>query len=64
MADALTYADQTTGPYGRAMSIEKRMREMLARHGPDSANARVHHVRRPYLTAVAQPVRQRLAGDD
>jgi putative nucleotidyltransferase with HDIG domain len=61
LADALTYADQTVGPDGMGMTIEERMREMLARHGPDSPNARAHPARRRYLLAVADRVRQRLA---
>ena len=35
--------------------------DMLARHGADSAQARVHHVRGPYLLAVAERVETRLA---
>src|SRR6185436_16506541 len=42
VSDALTYADQTTGPTGESMTMAARMADMLRRHGPDSANARVH----------------------
>lgn len=59
VADALTVADQTTGPTGEPMTIASRMAEMLDRHGPDSPNARVHPLRRDYLLAVAARVRQR-----
>jgi putative nucleotidyltransferase with HDIG domain len=59
-SDALTYADQTTGPRGQRMNIEQRAKDMLARHGPDSPNARVHHVRGPYLAAIAARVERRL----
>jgi hypothetical protein len=34
---------------------------MLDRHGPDSPNARAHHLRGPYLLAAAARVRRRLA---
>lgn len=61
VSDALTYADQSTGPAGQPLPIRARMAEMLARHGADSAQARVHHVRGPYLLAVAERVETRLA---
>jgi HD superfamily phosphodiesterase len=60
LADALTYADQTVGPHGRRMTLDERMADMLARHGRTSPNARVHHLREPYLRAVAARVRPRL----
>ena len=60
VSDALTVADQTTGPHGEAMNPDERMRDMLIRHGPDSANARAHPVREPYLRAAAARVAQRL----
>jgi putative nucleotidyltransferase with HDIG domain len=61
VADALTYADQTIGPTGLPMPIDQRMADMLARHGPDSPNARAHPDREPYLLQVAQRVETRLA---
>jgi len=61
VADALTYADQTVGPAGRRMSITERLADMLHRHGPDSPNAAVHHLREPNLRAVADRVERRLA---
>jgi putative nucleotidyltransferase with HDIG domain len=60
LADALTYADQTTGPTGDPVCVVDRMAEMLARHGVDSPHARVHHERGPYLLAVAGRVERRL----
>jgi putative nucleotidyltransferase with HDIG domain len=60
VSDALTYADQTVGPAGRRMTIMQRMAEMLDRHGPESASARAHHLRRPYLLAIADRVERRL----
>lgn len=59
--DALTYADQTVGPDGVAMTTDERVRDMLARHGPDSPNARAHDQRGPYLRALSDRVRARLA---
>jgi putative nucleotidyltransferase with HDIG domain len=60
MADALTYADQTVGHRGERLTIDDRIADMLRRHGPDSPNARVHHIRGPHLLATAQRVEQRL----
>jgi putative nucleotidyltransferase with HDIG domain len=61
VSDALTYADQTTGPQGQPMALDERMRERLARRGPDSLQARVRHQREPHLHAVAGRVEQRLS---
>jgi putative nucleotidyltransferase with HDIG domain len=60
VSDALTYADQTTGPHGQPMTIDQRMAEMLNRRGPNSVQARVHHLREPHLRAIATRVEQRL----
>lgn len=61
LSDAVTVADQTAGPDGVPMTVEDRMENMLARHGPDSPNARAHSERRPYLVAAATRVSDRLA---
>ncbi|MCE6997306.1 HDIG domain-containing protein [Saccharothrix sp. S26] len=61
VADALTYADQTVDSRGHRVSIRDRLADMLHRHGPDSPNARAHHVREPHLLAVAQRVEARAA---
>jgi putative nucleotidyltransferase with HDIG domain len=61
LSDALTYADQTVGHRGQPLPIRKRMAQMLVRRGPESAQRRVHHLRAPYLFAVAERVEQRLA---
>jgi putative nucleotidyltransferase with HDIG domain len=61
VSDALTYADQTTGPTGQPMPMAERMADMLRRHGPDSANARAHPLRERYLRAVADRVEARLS---
>jgi hypothetical protein len=60
VSDALTYADQTTGPAGQPVTVAERMSEMLARHGISSIQARVHHLREPYLLAVAARVTRRV----
>lgn len=61
LSDALTYADQTVGPGGRRMTVTYRIAEAIARHGPDSPNARARVDRVPFLLAVAGRVRERLA---
>jgi putative nucleotidyltransferase with HDIG domain len=61
VSDALTYADQTTGPQGQPMSFDERIAEMLARHGDDSVRAKIHHLREPHLRAIAERVQQRLS---
>jgi putative nucleotidyltransferase with HDIG domain len=63
VSDALTYADQTTGPTGQPVTMAERMADMLRRHGPDSANARAQPLRERYLLAVAGRVEARLSGD-
>lgn len=60
VTDALTYADQTTGPDGRAMDVEERMADMLRRHGPDSPNVRCHPERGPVLRAAVHATAERL----
>lgn len=64
VSDALTVADQTIGPNGKPLSLDERMQEMLARHGPDSPNARAHPQRQAYFRAAAERVGRRLAGAD
>lgn len=60
VAEALTYADQTTGPDGQEMDVEKRMADMLRRHGPDSANALCHERRGPVLRAAVRATQERM----
>ena len=57
VADALTFADQTTGPDGE---VEDRLTDMLRRHGPDSPNARAHAQRAPAIRAAVRRTVQRL----
>jgi hypothetical protein len=54
VADALTWADQTTGPTGQAWTLAQRLDDMLTRHGPDSPNARAHSRRALELAAAVQ----------
>jgi putative nucleotidyltransferase with HDIG domain len=60
LSDALTVADQTTGPHGEAMTVEQRMSDMLRRHGPNSPNALAHPQRERYIRAAATRVADRL----
>jgi putative nucleotidyltransferase with HDIG domain len=62
MSDALTYADQTVSPSGELVDTRQRRAEMLRRQGRDSWNAKVDHVRGPYLQMVAARVEHRLRG--
>ena len=59
VSDALTYADQTVGPWGRAMTINDRIAEAITRHGPDSPTGQAHTDRGAYLLAVADRVEHR-----
>jgi putative nucleotidyltransferase with HDIG domain len=61
VADALTYADQTTGPHGEPMAINDRRAEALARHGPGSAQIQVRCAREPFLLATGRRVEARLS---
>lgn len=60
VADALTYADQTTGPQGQPMAVGDRIADMLDRHGPESAQARAAADRTRYVLAVTDRVERRL----
>jgi putative nucleotidyltransferase with HDIG domain len=60
VSDALTIADQTTGPHGEAMTVEERMSDMLRRHGPNSPNALAHPQRERYIRAAATRMAERL----
>ena len=60
LTDALTVADQTAGPHGRAMGVSERLQDILTRHGRDSPNARAHPNREPYLLSAAHRVIARL----
>jgi putative nucleotidyltransferase with HDIG domain len=67
VADALTWADQTTGPAGQPWTLEHRLRDVLQRHGDASPNALAHAVRAPLLRSSVDRVearRKALAGPD
>ncbi|HEY5981265.1 MAG TPA: HD domain-containing protein [Microlunatus sp.] len=49
LSDALTVADQSTGPQGELMTIGLRLADQLRRHGPDSPYARAYPYRGPYV---------------
>ena len=61
VSDALACADQTVGPYGRRMSVDERLADMVRRHGPGSPNAVVHRRRAPLIRAAVQRVQMRAA---
>ncbi|MET0426618.1 MAG: HD domain-containing protein [Actinoplanes sp.] len=61
VSDALTFADQTVGPYGRRMNVDERLADMLRRHGPGSPNAEVHQQRAPLIRAAVDRVHRRSA---
>src|SRR3954454_3545026 len=60
LADAVTFADQTTAPDGTPVDVETRLTDMLRRHGPDSPNARAHQLRAPTLRAAVRDTERRL----
>lgn len=62
LPDALTWADQTTGPDGGPVTVEERLAEMLDRHGSGSPNARAHERRAPAVIAAVRATEARLAG--
>lgn len=61
LGDALTYADQTSGPNGERMTLEQRLEDKLRRHGPDSPSGRVHAERAQAIRDAALRVERRLA---
>ncbi len=60
LADALTFADPTTGPPGEVVDVEDRLATVLRRHGPGSSDARAHLQRAPHIRAAVQRTRARL----
>jgi predicted hydrolase (HD superfamily) len=61
LSDALTVADNTTGPNGTVMTLDERIRDKLKRHGSESPNARANPERDDYIRAAARRVADRLA---
>ena len=60
LAEAVTWADQTTSPAGLTIDVATRLTEMLVRHGPDSPNARVHAERGPAIEQAVAATTDRL----
>ena len=61
LSDALTVADNTTGPNGIVMTLDERIRDKVKRHGPESPNARANPERDDYIRAADRRVADRLA---
>jgi hypothetical protein len=61
--DVVDYADARTGPDGQLFTPEERLREILARHGPDSVQGRVMARRAPYVRALVRRIEARCGGD-
>lgn len=61
-ADALTYADLTTGPEGSPVSALERVIEILARYPPNHVVHQSIRDARPDLLEIAARVDTRLAG--
>lgn len=62
LADALVWADQTTGPEGHLVCVHARLAEARDRHGEGSDLARAHERRAPAVLAAAAATERRLAG--
>lgn len=61
LADALTWADQSTCPDGQPSTLDQRLEDMLRRHGPGSPNARAHRHREAHLRGALDRVEARRA---
>ena len=62
--DALAYADMTTGPTGRGVTVEERLAEILERYGPDDPVHRAISRARVDLVAAVRRTEIRLAAED
>ena len=62
--DALVYADMTTGPTGRGVSVEERLAEILDRYGPDDPVHRAISKARVDLVTAVRRTEIRLAAAD
>ncbi|PWJ48826.1 metal dependent phosphohydrolase [Quadrisphaera granulorum] len=60
VADALTWADQTTAPDGQRVTVRERLDEVIQRHGASSPQARCHAQRGPALIAAVRATEDRL----
>ena len=61
VADALTYADMTTGPDGTPVTFEQRLVEVRTRRGPDSAPVRAMETAWARLLGVRTRIDEALA---
>lgn len=62
VTDALTVADQSTGPSGSPVSLDDRVRDTRERHRADSASTRALPEREPYFRAALERVSRQLPG--
>lgn len=62
VADALTYADMTTGPAGERMSLEARVAEIMRRYGAGHLLSRAVDLALPHLEAAVDRVQGELLG--
>ncbi len=60
-ADALWYADMTTGPLGQTMTVRERLQEIRKRYGPDDVVTRFWRRAEPELLEAVQRTERRLA---
>jgi hypothetical protein len=61
VADALWFADMTTGPDGQDLSVSERLAEIRARYGPTDVVTRFWRHAEPALKDAVDRVEQRLA---
>lgn len=61
VADALTYADMTTGPTGERVSVEERLEEILRRYPASHVVHRSIETAQPRIMATVREVEARLA---
>jgi putative nucleotidyltransferase with HDIG domain len=61
VADALTYADMTTGPTGARVTVEERLEEILRRYPASHVVHRSIVSARPRIVATVREVEERLA---
>ncbi|MEW2380260.1 HD domain-containing protein [Micromonospora sp. NPDC047812] len=60
-ADALWYADMTTGPDGQEFTIEERLAEIRERYGPDHLVTRFWRKAEPVLVEAARRTQARIS---
>lgn len=61
LADALLYADMTTGPNGETFTVHERMDEIVARYGATHEVSRFTEKARPFVAEAAARVLKRLS---